>query len=249
MKPRRVNVLGVPVDCVGMHEALDVAEWIIRGDGRASVIAVNPEKIMRALDDPLLLRHLNSAGLLIPDGIGVVWATRLLGLCHTERVPGSEFMPALCERAAQRGYSIYLFGASEEVNRQVTEILCARYPGIRIAGHHHGYVRPDEMGAVIESINNSGAQILFLALGSPNQELWMGEHLNQTNVKLCQGVGGTFDVIAGKVRRAPPVFCRMHLEWFYRLMAQPRRLFRQTALPRFAYKVLAHWALSKCSKR
>jgi N-acetylglucosaminyldiphosphoundecaprenol N-acetyl-beta-D-mannosaminyltransferase len=249
MKPKRVDILGVPVDCVGMHEALEYAESVIRGEGHVSVVAVNPEKIIRAQKDPLLKNQLVSAGLLIPDGIGVVLAARLLGFCRMERVPGSEFMPALCERAAQRGYSIYLFGASQEVNDRAAEVLRKRFPGIHIVGNHHGYVGPDEMRNVIDSINGSGAQILFLALGSPSQELWMSDYLGQTRVKLCQGVGGTFDVIAGRVRRAPLIFRKIQLEWFYRLMTQPQRLFRQTALPLFAYKIFVEWILSGRKQR
>jgi N-acetylglucosaminyldiphosphoundecaprenol N-acetyl-beta-D-mannosaminyltransferase len=176
--------------------------------------------------------------LLLPDGIGVVTASRLLRLGRMERVPGCEFALALCERAARRGHGIFLFGGSPDVNVGAERALRRRYPGIRIVGRRHGYVSEAEMPGVIQQINASGAEILFVALGSPKQELWIDAHAPQLRVKICQGVGGTFDVMAGRVRRAPRMFRAANLEWFYRLMSQPTRLVRQTALPRFAAQVL-----------
>ncbi|MBI3802951.1 MAG: WecB/TagA/CpsF family glycosyltransferase [Nitrospirae bacterium] len=211
---------------------------MVAGNRPETVIAVNPEKVIKARQDPRLLSQLRRAGLLIPDGIGVVLAARFLRLGRMDRVPGSELMPAICERAAQKGYSIFLFGGSPEVNAQTAEVLRKRLPQIRIVGRQHGYVAEEEMPAVIGKINASGAEILFVALGSPKQELWMERYLPELRIKVCQGVGGTFDVLSGRVKRAPLFFRRLHLEWFYRLASQPKRLVRQTALPKFAFLVL-----------
>jgi N-acetylglucosaminyldiphosphoundecaprenol N-acetyl-beta-D-mannosaminyltransferase len=238
MTPKRVEILGVPVDCVTMDEALQWADEILAGDKAHGVIAVNPEKVMKARTDPMLLRQLRSASLLIPDGIGVVFAIRLLGLGQARRVPGSDLMPRLCERAARNGYKVFLFGAGSEVTARATASLRMQYPGIKIVGSRHGYVEETDMPEVVSDINASQADLLFIALGSPKQERWMSEHLPDLNVKICQGVGGTFDVIAGRVKRAPLMFRAAHLEWFFRLLMQPNRIFRQTALPRFAYHVL-----------
>jgi N-acetylglucosaminyldiphosphoundecaprenol N-acetyl-beta-D-mannosaminyltransferase len=202
------------------------------------VIAVNPEKVMKACKDPRMLDVLQMSGLLIPDGIGVVFAARVLGLGQMERVPGSDLMPAICERAARKGYKVFLYGASPEVNQEVVSILCARFPGIRIVGHQHGYVTEDQMPGLIERINASRAEVLFVALGSPRQEFWMKTYLPRLNVKVCQGVGGTFDVLSGRVRRAPAIFRKIHLEWLYRLGTNPGRVLRQFALPEFAFNVL-----------
>ena len=237
-KRKRIEVLRVPVDAVNMQEALEAVETMLGGDRAEMVIAVNPEKIIKAQADPALLARLRNAGLLIPDGIGVVVAARILGLARMERVPGSELMPAICERAALKGYKVFLFGASPETNMRAVEVLHERYPGIQIVGHQDGYVKEQDMPELIERINASQAEILFIALGSPKQELWMEKYLPQLKVKVCQGVGGTFDVIAGHVKRAPLVFRKMHLEWLYRLAAQPNRLLRQTALPKFVLQVL-----------
>jgi N-acetylglucosaminyldiphosphoundecaprenol N-acetyl-beta-D-mannosaminyltransferase len=238
MKPYRIEIFGVPVDCVTMDQALDWADSMMKGHHPCTILAVNPEKVMRAQEDSGLLGQLRSADLLIPDGIGIVLAARLLGLGHAERVPGSELMPKLCERAALKGYSVFLFGASAEVNQQAVAVLRERYPGIRIVGSQHGYVKDEDMPGVITCINACEPDFLFVALGSPHQELWMARYLPKLTVKVCQGVGGTFDVIAGRVRRAPKFFRSLHLEWFYRLASNPRRIRRQTALPMFAYRVL-----------
>jgi len=238
MKPQRVEILGVPVDCVTMAQAVQWVETSLISDQTHSVIAVNPEKVMRACQDPELLKHLQKAGLLIPDGIGVIFAVRLLGLGQIARVPGSELMPKLCDRAAKKGYKVFLFGASQEVIVQVAQVLLQRYPGLNIVGTQHGYVKEEEMLSVITAINTSQADLLFVGLGSPKQELWMTRYLPALKVKVCQGVGGTFDVIAGRVKRAPLAFRVLHLEWFYRLLSQPSRILRQTALPIFAVRVL-----------
>jgi N-acetylglucosaminyldiphosphoundecaprenol N-acetyl-beta-D-mannosaminyltransferase len=239
MKPKRIEILGVPADCIDMNATLALVDEMISGDGLHTIIAVNPEKIMKCQEDEKILSVIRKSSLLIPDGIGVVFAARLLGLCRMQRVPGSELMPALCARAAQKGYKIFLFGASPQVNACAVEKLLATYPGLDIVGHQHGYVAEDEMPALVERINASGAQILFIALGSPKQELWMDTHRDALKVKICQGVGGTFDVLCGTVKRAPAAFRRVHLEWLYRLLSQPRRLLRQSALPRFSWRVLA----------
>ncbi len=238
MEPARIEILGVPVDCVTMDQAVQWVEAAIVSGQSRSVIAVNPEKVIKAEQDAELLKHLQQAGLLIPDGIGVVFAVRLLGLGQLERVPGSELMPKLCEQASKKGYKVFLFGGSQEVIVQTEKVLVHRYPGLNIVGAQHGYVNEEEMQSVVMAINQTEADLLFIALGSPKQELWMTQYLPSLNIKVCQGVGGTFDVIAGRVKRAPLAFRALHLEWFYRLMAQPDRIFRQTALPIFAFRVL-----------
>ena len=238
MAQKRVEVLSVPVDCLDWHRTLEIVEQDLLAGGPAkAVIAVNPEKVIRAQRDSELMSGLRNAALLIPDGIGIVLAARLLGLGRMQRVAGAELMPKICAIAARRGQGIYLFGAAPQVNEKAAAALQRAYPGLKIAGRHHGYVPEGEMDRVVQDINDCGAEILFLALGSPRQEQWMARHLPRTRVRLCQGVGGTFDVLAGEVKRAPAAFIHLNLEWLYRLLSQPRRLLRQTALPRFAMQV------------
>ncbi|WP_413934488.1 WecB/TagA/CpsF family glycosyltransferase [Nitrospira sp. BLG_1] len=237
MKLPRIEILGVPVDCVTMGEAVDLAESMVKDQQPRAILAVNPEKIVRAQQDRSLLAQLRNAALVIPDGIGVVFAARLLrGRC-TERVPGSELMPLLCQRAATKGYTVFLFGASHEVVSRTAEVLQQWFAGLKIVGAQHGYVKEDEMPVIISKINSVQPDLLFVALGSPKQEMWITRYLPELRVGVCQGVGGTFDVIAGRVKRAPVVFRAIHLEWFYRLISEPSRIGRQVALPLFVYHV------------
>jgi N-acetylglucosaminyldiphosphoundecaprenol N-acetyl-beta-D-mannosaminyltransferase len=238
-KIHRVAVLGVPVDVVDWPMAIQAVTEFLGSEGQPeTVIALNPEKVMAARLDRRLLEQIRSAGLLLPDGIGVVWASRLLGLGAMERVPGSEMMPEICKLAVSLGKSIFLLGASEDTNAKVADALTKTYPGIQIAGRRNGYFSDDKSDDVLQQINDSGAKILFVALGSPKQELWMEKYLPQLSVRICQGVGGTFDVLAGNVRRAPVAFRALNLEWFYRLITNPARAARQRALPAFAWAVV-----------
>lgn len=236
--PKRIDVLGVPVDCVDMDMAMEHIARILKGDRAHAVIAVNPEKVIAAQSSARLLQALHGAGLLIPDGIGIVLAARLLHGARLRRVPGSELMPKICDYAARTGYAVFLFGASAEVNELASRELQRRYPGIEISGAEHGYLPAEDMPKLVERINASGAKILFVALGSPRQEDWMLKYLPALNVRVCQGVGGTFDVLAGRVSRAPPLFLKLNLEWLYRLLSNPGRLTRQTALPRFFFQTI-----------
>ncbi len=238
MTSHRVTIHGVPADCVTRAIALEATDEMMRGVQAQAIFALNPEKIMAARRDARLMESLRRAALLLPDGIGVVWAARLLRLGRAERVPGCEFMLALCERAARRRHRVFLFGGSPDVNAQAERALLFRHPGLRIVGRRHGYVSEHEMPEVVEAINASGAEIVFVALGSPKQEVWIDTYRPHLRAKICQGVGGTFDVIAGRVRRAPPIVLAARLEWLYRLVTQPQRLLRQTALPRFAARTL-----------
>lgn len=238
MKPVRIEILGVPVDCLTMEQTVGLASSILAGDKPHSVVAVNPEKVMRARRDARLLNQLRRADVLIPDGIGVVFAARLLRLGRPERVPGSELMPRLCALAAREGRRVFLFGAAPEVSARAAEVLSRRYPGLVVAGRQHGFLNEADMPALIDRINALEVDLLFVALGSPKQEDWMDRYLSALRVKLCQGVGGTFDVIAGRVRRAPAAWRALNLEWLYRLATNPGRLRRQSALPLFAFHVV-----------
>lgn len=242
LKPARQDVLGVPVSLLTMEGALAAAREFLEHPGADLVVAANPEKVIAARADPALMGLLRSASLVIPDGIGVVAAARLRGGRGIERVPGSELMPRLCALAAEAGHPVFLYGAKPATVRRTAELLRARYPGLAIVGAQHGYLGPEAMPELVARINASGARVLFVGLGSPRQELWMAEHAHQlTTVRLCQGVGGTFDALCGHPPRAPAIARRLNLEWLYRLLSQPARIHRQRALPLFAGAVLRDW--------
>ena len=236
----RLKILDIWVDPVNMDEALTrVESFVQHGDRPHVIFASNPEKNFFLPKDPFLYESFRKADLLIPDGIGVVAAARILHGVTLSRVPGVELMHNICGLAAQHGYRVFVYGAKEEVSRSACEKLGKLYPGLKIVGRANGYARDDEMPALVQTINDSKAQILFLALGSPKQEKWLATHASElTTVRVCQGIGGTLDTIAGNVKRAPEFWCRMNLEWLYRLLADPTRIKRQKILPVFAARVL-----------
>ncbi|MFO7972440.1 MAG: WecB/TagA/CpsF family glycosyltransferase [Desulfobacterales bacterium] len=201
-------------------------------------MAVNPEKVMAARKMPFLEKMFEHAALLIPDGIGIVIGMRWIHGAKAERLAGADLMQRLCEESADKGHKIFIYGSRESVNKKAVKILEKRYSGINIVGRSNGYVSQAQMTGLVEKINQSGADILFVALGSPRQEEWIDRHLAKLNVKVCQGIGGTLDTIAGEVKRAPVLFQKMNLEWFYRLVVDPKRIQRQYLLPVFMMKMI-----------
>ncbi|MGB5198097.1 MAG: WecB/TagA/CpsF family glycosyltransferase [Candidatus Deferrimicrobium sp.] len=236
----RLKILNLWVDPVDMRRALNrVVRFVENGDRPHAVFAVNPEKNYSVPKNPALLEAFRTADLLIPDGIGVVMAARILHGAALSRVPGVELMEEICRLSERRGYRIFLYGAKKEVNAMAAKVLRSRYPRLQIAGRANGYVPDSGMPQLVEAINASGAQILFLALGSPRQEKWFANYgARLKTVRVVQGIGGTLDVIAGSVRRAPAIWCRFSAEWLYRLLSDPRRIGRQKALPLFALHTL-----------
>jgi len=238
---KRLKILELWVDPVDRAEAIRrVKGFMEKGGGPHAVFASNPEKIFSIPKDPALHETYKNAGLLLPDGIGMVVAARILHGVRLSRIPGSEFIHDVCELAEKEGYKVFVYGAAEEVNKEAVEKLTRDYPTLRIAGRSNGYVRDQEMGTLIDKINESGAEILFIALGSPKQEAWFATHRGSLhNVRVCQGIGGTLDVIVGRVKRAPKLWRAWNAEWLYRLLTDPRRIRRQKVLPVFAARVLA----------
>ena len=237
---RRLKILNIWVDPVTKDESLrKVRGFLKSGDRPHSIFATNPEKNFSVPKDSLLYETFKKADLLIPDGIGMVLAARILYGAKLTRVPGVELMENICELAAQEGKKIFIYGAKEEVNKSAVEKLKRTYPKLDIAGRSNGYVRENEMTDLIDRINKSEAEILFLALGSPMQEKWFAAHKHALrNVRVCQGIGGTLDTIVGNVKRAPEIWRRSNTEWLYRLITEPKRIKRQKVLPLFAFMVL-----------
>ena len=235
---RRIEVLSVPVDVVDMVGALEKAEEFIASKRTHSILAVNPEKVMLSQRDGAILNILRSSDLLLPDGIGLVLAAKFSGLGNFSRVAGADFMQNLLKLASERGYRTFFYGAEPEVNEQAVQILEKQYHGLIVAGREHGYVKPGQFDTLIQKINDSNADILFVALGSPKQEKWIHRYKDRLNVKICMGIGGTLDVLCGRSPRAPGYWQRLNLEWLYRLLKEPERLRRQKVLPRFAWCIL-----------
>lgn len=237
----RLNILDIWVDPVSRRQALArVAGFLSNGSRPHCIFASNPEKNFSVPADPLLYDVYRDADLLLPDGIGMVLAARALHGIKLERVPGSEFIFDICRLASETGKRVFVYGAKEHVNQAACEKLARRFPGLKIAGRSNGYVAAENMDDLVAAIDASGAEILFVALGSPRQEQWCAAHAGRLqHVKVIQAVGGTLDTIAGTVKRAPQAWCRLNLEWLYRLLKEPRRVRRQKVLPLFAASVIS----------
>ena len=205
----------------------------------ARVVTLGAEMVMLAKREPGYREVINAADLVVADTVGILLAARALKTPLPQRVPGIEMLEELCAVCAARGWPVYLLGARGDTAAKAAAALASRHRGLRIAGTHHGYFTLDSQSAVIERIKQSGARLVLVALGFPRQEFWTRAHCAQLGGAVCIGVGGSFDVLAGRIKRAPHLLRRAGLEWFYRLVREPRRLRRQLVLPQFAMQVAA----------
>lgn len=232
----RVDVLGVGFDNLTMAEAVERGMELFHLGEARYVVTPNPEIVEACRQDPGVREAVNGAALVLPDGIGVIKGAALLGTPLRERTPGVEFAACLLDRLAGERRSLYLLGGKPGVAELAADKLRERYPGLTIAGTHDGYFQED--GPVVEAVRRSGAEAVFVCLGAPKQELWMAKNGAATGARLLCGLGGSLDVFAGTVRRAPAFWCDHGLEWFYRLCKEPRRLGRMMKLPLFMIHVL-----------
>lgn len=231
----RIDVLGVGFDNLTLSEAVEKGCELLRREGTHYVVTPNPEIVEVCRENPAAREAVNGAALVLPDGIGVIRGAAMLGTPLKERVPGIEFAAGLLEKMAGEGMSLYLLGARPGVAETAAERLKERYPGLRVAGVHDGYFQED--GPIVADIRQSGADAVFVCLGAPKQELWMAKNGPATGARLLCGLGGSLDVFAGTVKRAPKFWCDHGLEWFYRLCSDPRRLGRMMKLPLFLIHV------------
>ena len=227
----RTDVLGVAFDDVTLEEAVDRGMALLDEEGPHLVATPNPEIVQIAEKDPEFARILADAALVLADGVGVIHAAKILGRPLKGRVPGIEFASALMERMAGTGRRLYLLGAKPGVAEMAAANLQAKCPGLVICGTHDGYFKED--GPVVQAIRDSGAEAVFVCLGAPKQEKWIAANGAATGAKLLVGLGGSLDVFAGTVKRAPEVFQKLGMEWFYRLCTQPSRIGRMAKLPLF----------------
>ena len=227
----RTDVLGVAFDNVTMDEAVERAEALLEQDGPHLVATPNPEIVQRANQDSEYAEILKKADLVIPDGIGVIYAAKILGRPLKGRVPGVDLASALMGRMAGTGRRLFLLGAQPGVAEKAAVNLKAKYPGLVVCGTHDGYFQED--GPVIEAIREAHADVVFVCLGFPRQEKWIAANGEAAGARLYIGLGGALDVFAGKVERAPEGFQKLGLEWLYRLMKEPSRIGRMAKLPLF----------------
>ena len=243
--PASAYVLDVRVDLLTQQQALDIIEHMIalrRTSGNSltcrQIITVNTEFVMAAQHHTEFRHVINSAALVIADGIGVVWATHFIDAPAPERITGTDALVALARRCAQKGYRLYLLGAAPGVAEQAGMRLQVLAPGLELAGTHTGSPAPAEEDAIIERIRAANADVLCVAYGAPAQDLWIHHNLSRLPVAVAIGVGGAYDFLSGRQRRAPRAMQRLGLEWLYRLYREPWRWRRMLAIPRFMLQVV-----------
>ena len=234
----KVDVLGISFDEVSIEQAVSRACKIMLGGEKAYIVTPNPEIVWACRRNEPLRDAVNGAGMVLPDGIGIIIGARILGTpFRAGRVPGVDFAAALFGKMAESGLSVFLLGAKPGVAELAGGNLAEKYPGLRIAGVADGYFTDD--GAVIEKINAANPSLLLVCLGAPKQELWMAKNSGRLTVPLCAGLGGALDIFAGKAKRAPVFFRRFGIEWLYRIAREPHRIIRCLKLPLFVLAVVA----------
>ena len=237
----RVNILGVGIDTLNRKETLEKALSYIKADERKCrlIATPNPEVIMRARADKEFAKVLERADLVIPDGVGVVWASKLGTERIRETVTGCDLCFQIFESMKDMdGKKAYLLGAAPDVAALAKAKMEEKFKGLDICGVRNGYFSADEEESIVAEINRLRPDVLLVGLGSPRQEKWIDKYKENLDVNLAIGCGGTIDVMAGTVKRAPKMFQRLGLEWFYRLISQPSRFFRMLVLPKFVLVVV-----------
>lgn len=242
----RVNILDVPVDPLTMKNALAQIDEFVRSGRPHHVFTADATGIMQARHDPKLREIVQQADLITADGAGVMFASRMHGEALPERVSGVDLVERICALAAKKGYTVFFFGASEGVAHAAAAVLAVRHPGLKIAGTRHGFFSPADEPNIVREIADAKPDVLFVALGIPKQESFIHDHFEQLGVPVMIGIGGSFDVISGKLQRAPRWMQRTGIEWLYRLAQEPKRLPRLAALPKF---ILANWLNHRFGRR
>jgi len=237
-KQKALRILGVRIDDVTTKETLETFDaWIAEGTPH-QVVTVNPEFVMRAQQDREFAVVLEEASLALPDGQGLLHASQVMGRPLRERVTGSDTLPLVAKRASSRGYRLFLLGAGPGVAERAAQKLTNDCPGLQIAGTYAGSPDPTEDAVIVARIKSAHPDVLFVAYGAPQQDLWINRNLENLGVPVCMGIGGAFDFVAGVTRRAPVWMRRLGVEWLYRLLQEPWRWRRMLALPRFVLAVL-----------
>lgn len=240
MSFQKVDILGVKVDSLTMEEAVHQIQCYMDTKAGVLVATANAEMIMRATKDKVLGDILNTAAMVVPDGAGTVWAAHHLGYDMPERVAGYDLAQELMRQAPDRNHRIFFFGSAPGVAEKAKQKAESLYPGIQIVGTRNGFFSAADEEAIVQQIREAQPDLLLAALGVPKQEKWLHKYQAELKVPVSIGVGGTFDVMAGVMKRAPLWMQRAKLEWLFRGLLQPKRAGRLLALPHFVLKVHAY---------
>lgn len=224
---KRVKFLNTFVDALTMEETLERIQEYIENKDCVQHVVINAGKVNLMQENEELTKIINECPLINADGQSIVWGSKFLGNPLPERVAGIDIFTELVKVSSEKGYRPYFFGAKQEVVEEVVKTFKEKYPTLNVAGFRNGYFKEEESKNIAEEIRNSDADILFVAFSSPMKEFWIREHMDIMRVPVAMGVGGSFDVIAGKTTRAPKWMQRCGLEWFHRFIQEPKRMFRR----------------------
>ncbi|HEY8362993.1 MAG TPA: WecB/TagA/CpsF family glycosyltransferase [Tissierellaceae bacterium] len=241
-----IEIFGVKIHNITFQEAVEEIKSFLQGDSLRVIYTPNPEIVMGAKDNENLRDLLNKGDLVTPDGIGLIYASRIKKKPIKERVTGYDLSLKMLEIANDNGFGLYLLGGKEGVAEKAAQNIKKDYPNIRIAGYHHGYFKGSHNGnqgheeekKIIDEINSTNPDIIFVGLGFPKQEIWIDTNRNKIKGKVIIGNGGVMDILSGNVKAAPNIIRKMGFEWLYRLIRQPSRIKRQIALPKFMLHVI-----------
>ncbi|PFQ70647.1 glycosyltransferase [Bacillus cereus] len=244
----RINMMNFNVDNLSMQETLLKIEEIIKDRKPTQHVVVNASKAVMIQKDEKLRRIINECPLINADGQSIVWASKFLGKPLVERVAGIDLMEEIIQLSAEKEYSIYFFGAKEEVVKEVVKLYKHKYPSLKVAGYRNGYFKEEDNEEIVNDIKNSNADILFVAFSSPKKEYWLKNFCTEMEVPFQMGVGGSFDVVAGITKRAPRWMQKLGMEWFYRFMQEPKRMWKRYLLGNLkfvSYVVRERWRKPK----
>lgn len=224
---KRINFFSVNLDLYSMEETLEEISEYIKNRIPIQHVVVNVSKLVYAQKDEQLRNIINACPIINVDGAGVILGAKMLGINIPHRVTGIDLMEELVKYSSQNGYRVFFFGAKEDVNKAVVDHYLAKYPDLQVAGRRNGYYTEQEEASVVDEMKKSNADILFVAMGSPKKEMFLGKYSKDLNIPFTMGVGGSFDVVTGKVKRAPLWVQNMNCEWLYRLIQEPRRMWKR----------------------
>lgn len=236
----RYQILNTYVNAISMDETIKEVEKIIENKKSTQHVVINASKVNLMEKDENLRRIVNNCPLINADGASIVWAAKKLGIPLKERVTGCDLFQELVAVAAKKGYKIYLFGAKEEVVIKVKNIYEKQYPGIQIVGYRNGYFKEEEEEEIVKNMAESGADMMFVAFSSPKKEYWVNKYIDQLNIPFVMGVGGSFDIVAGVTVRAPEWWQKHGLEWLYRFIQEPRRMWKRYIIGNFKFVKLTY---------
>lgn len=241
-----IEIYGVKLENTTLDEATSIVEDFLDGEGAKVIFTPNTEIVMACKTDLEMRKLINSADLVVADGIGLIYASRIHKRPLKERVTGFDISMNILKMGEKRKVKLYLLGGKDGIAKAAKENIERDYPGIEVVGYHHGYFKGSQFGVeddeteakIISEINELKPDVIFVGFGFPKQEVWIDYNRDRLNTKLLIGNGGVIDILAGVSKRAPDIFIKLNLEWFYRLVKQPSRIVRQMALPKFLISVL-----------